>query len=49
MKELKVLAGSEFANTASNVYFDILQKREKAVSFKFNGVRVIMFDEAVPR
>ncbi len=43
MKDLNPLGGDDFNETAHSGYSQVLNLKEKSITFKFNGVRVIMF------
>ena len=46
MKEIEIIGGDTFSDKADQAYFKVLHEQEKSVTFKFNGVRVIMFNDS---
>ncbi len=45
MKDITPYAGTQFQDTVDKGYMDVLNERENSITFKFNGVRVIMFKD----
>ena len=45
MENIELLAGASFDKVAYDNYHDVLKKRKKSVTFRFNGVQVIMFND----